>query len=40
MNCAPLTTRRGMALLLALLAGAYPGWLSTRIAPSEALHHE
>lgn len=25
---------------LALLAGAYPGWLSTRIAPSEALHHD
>jgi len=27
-------------LLLSLLAGLYPGWLSSRIMPSEALHYE
>ena len=37
---AALGLSTAMVLLLALLAGAYPGWLSTRIAPSEALHHE
>ncbi len=39
-----LLTALGMTsvaiLLLSLLAGLYPGWLSSRILPSQALHYE